>query len=138
MDNEFLFLCFYMEKQTHSKKAHFIPLLRKKIYLNPSMVVSRRHVIRNISSTNFEQRKKAESQEDLVVQFAFDNPPFIPDFRLTNLRLAEDKYPVATADYFANDIYYKIEYAATVLDDSQTLLCLRVGAKMKVIKSNKL
>lgn len=44
------------------------------IYLNPSMVVSRRHVIRNISSTNFEQRKKAESQEDLVVQFAFDNP----------------------------------------------------------------
>lgn len=99
------------------------------IYLNPSMVVSRRHVIRNISSTNFEQRKKAESQEDLVVQFAFDNPPFIPDFRLTNLRLAEDKYPVATADYFANDIYYKIEYAATVLDDSQTLLCLRVGAK---------
>lgn len=58
-------------------------------------------------------------------QFAFDNPPFIPDFRLTNLRLAEDKYPVATADYFANDIYYKIEYAATVLDDSQTLLCLQ-------------
>ena len=31
------------------------------IYLNPSMVVSRRHVIRNISSTNFEQRKKAAS-----------------------------------------------------------------------------
>ncbi len=99
------------------------------IYLNPSMVVSRRHVNRNISSTNVEQRKKAVSQEDLIVQFAFDNPPFIPDFRLTNLSLVENKYPVAIADYFANDIYYKIEYAATALDDNQVLLSLKIGAK---------
>lgn len=99
------------------------------IYLNPSMVVSRRHVNRNICTTNVEQRKMAESQEDLVVQFAFDNPPFIPDFRLTNLSLVDNKFPVAIADYFANDIYYKIEYAATALDDDQVLLSLNIGAK---------
>lgn len=99
------------------------------IYLNPSMTVSRRHLTRNISSTNMTLRRMAESQEDLVVQFAFDTPPFMPDFRLTNIRLAENKYPVVVADYFANDIYYKIEYAATSLESDQTLLSMRIIAK---------
>lgn len=98
------------------------------IYVNPSMTVSRRRVT-DISSTDGEQRKKAESQENFVVQFAFDEPAFIPDFRLTNFRLKDNKYPIATADYFANDIYYKIEYIATSLTSQQTLLCVNVSIK---------
>ena len=107
------------------------------IYLNPSMTVSRRHLTRNISSTNMALRRMAECQEDLVVQFAFDTPPFIPDFRLTNIRLAENKYPVVVADYFANDVYYKIEYAATSLESDQTLLSMRIVAKNESDKLTK-
>ncbi len=99
------------------------------IYVNPSMTVSRRHVTENVSSTDPEKRKEANSQKDLVVQFAFDEPAFIPNFRLTNLHLAENKYPVATADYFANDVYYRIEYAAVALDSQQTLLQMNVAVK---------
>lgn len=99
------------------------------IYVNPSMAVSRRHVTEDVSTTDAEKRQRANSQSDLVVQFAFDEPAFIPDFRLTNLSLDSNKYPVATADYFANDIYYKIEYAATSLDTSQTILSMYVSIK---------
>lgn len=98
------------------------------LYVNPSMVVSRRRVTENVSTTDPEKVKEATSQEDLVVQFAFDEPAFLPDFRLTRLHLEENKYPVATADYFANDIYYQIEYVATSLTSRQTLLCLNISA----------
>ena len=67
------------------------------------MVVSRRRVIKNVSSSDVVKKTAAETQEDLVVQFAFDDPVFIPNFRLTNLSLEKDSYPIATADYFAND-----------------------------------
>lgn len=99
------------------------------IYVNPSMTVSRRHVMENVSTTDAEKREKANSQEDLVVQFAFDDPVFVPDFRLTNLSLEENRYPVVRADYFANDVYYEIEYMATALDAQQTLLCVNVSVK---------
>lgn len=99
------------------------------IYLNPSMVVSRRRVIKNVSSSDVVKKTAAETQEDLVVQFAFDDPVFIPNFRLTNLSLEKDSYPIATADYFANDIYYEVEYMTTSLDERQTLLCMNISIK---------
>ncbi len=104
------------------------------IYVNPSMTVSRRRVLENISNTDTKQREKANSQNDLVVQFAFDDPAFVPDFRLTKMKLEENKYPIVTLDYYANDLYYKIEYAATSLDNSQTLLDMKVFIKNESVE----
>jgi hypothetical protein len=55
------------------------------IYVCPSMAVSRRTVTEGVSNQDAEKCNLAKTQEDLVVQFAFDDPAFVPDFRLTNL-----------------------------------------------------
>ncbi len=97
------------------------------IYVNPSLLVSRRRVTENVSTTDEKKVREAIGQEDLTVLFAFDEPAFIPDFRLTNFKLEENKYPIATADFFANDLYYQIEYVSTTLDSVQTILNVHVA-----------
>lgn len=97
------------------------------LYVNPSLAVSRRRVTENVSATDSKKVREATGQEDLVIQFAFDEPAFMPDFRLVNFKLKENKYPIVTADYFANDIYYQIEYFATSLSSRQTLLCVNIS-----------
>lgn len=98
------------------------------IYVNPSMAVSRRYVSTGLTN-NVEKTRVAKHQEDMVMQFAFDDPAFMPDFRLTNIHLADGKYPVATADYFANDLYYKIEYSACQLQGTQNALGVKIEIK---------
>lgn len=99
------------------------------LYVNPSLAVSRRRVTENVAATDSRKVREATGQEDLVIQFAFDDPAFMPDFRLVNFKLKENKYPIVTADYFANDIYYQIEYFATSLSSRQTLLGITISVK---------
>lgn len=80
-------------------------------------------------TNNVEKTLAAKHQEDMVMQFAFDDPAFMPDFRLTNIHLADGKYPVATADYFANDLYYQIEYSVCQLKGTQNALGVRIEVK---------
>jgi len=96
------------------------------LYVCPSMTVSRRNVTEGVLQQNAEKCRQALTQEDLLVQFAFDDPAFVPDFHLTNLSLYENKYPIASSDYFANDIYYKIEYVATAIGNNQIILAINV------------
>lgn len=96
------------------------------IYVCPSMAVSRRTVTEGVSNQDAEKCRQALTQEDLVVQFAFDDPAFVPDFRLTNLSLFENKYPIVSADYYANDVYYKIEYVVTSIGNNQSILFINV------------
>lgn len=98
------------------------------IYVNPSMAVSRRYVSTGLTN-NVEKTLAAQHQEDMVMQFAFDDPAFMPDFHQTKLSLTDNRYPIASADYFANDIYYRIEYMVTSLDDTQNVLCVNVSVK---------
>lgn len=99
------------------------------IFVNPSMVVSRRRVTENVSTTDALSVQAALSQEDLVVHFAFDNPAFVPDFRLCQLKLADNRYPVVSANYFANDIYYEIEYMVSPIDEKQNILCAEIKVR---------
>ena len=98
------------------------------IYVNPSMTVSRRYVSNGLTN-NVEKTLAAQRQEDMVMQFAFDDPAFMPDFNQVKLSLADNRYPVASADYYANDIYYHIEYMVTSLDDAQSVLLVNVSVK---------
>lgn len=99
------------------------------LYVNPSLAVSRRRVTEGVWATDAQKVREATTQEDLVLQFAFDDPAFVPDFRLTGFKLEENKYPLVTADYFANDTYYRIEYFAASLSSRQTVLCLNISVK---------
>lgn len=98
------------------------------IYVNPSMAVSRRYVPTGLTN-NVEKTEAAHHQLDMVLQFAFDEPAFMPDFNMVRLHLADNRYPVATAEFFTNDIYYTIEYSVCRLEGFQTLLCARINVK---------
>ena len=67
--------------------------------------------------------------ETMLVQFAFDEVPFIPDFRLSQIELHEGRFPVVKASYFAWDMLYEIEYFASRVDDKQNALWLKVTVK---------
>ncbi|NOR74635.1 MAG: hypothetical protein GQ525_05705 [Draconibacterium sp.] len=86
------------------------------LFTNPSGAFSRLYLYRycvecdasrvpeNVSSLVKESFSKARSQETFVVQFAFNDSPFVPDFKQSVLSLEENKYPVVTADFFAWNI----------------------------------
>ena len=99
------------------------------IYIDCALNASRRRMTPNVSLLNKESYPAARQQETFVVQFAFEDPPFVPDFRQSTLSLAENKYPVVAGDFFAWDLYYKIEYACSVVDEAQSLLWMRVTVR---------
>ena len=68
------------------------------VYVNPSMAVSRRYVPTDLTN-DAEKIKAAQTQDDMLLQFAFDDPAYLPDFNLTKLSLKDNRYPVASADY---------------------------------------
>ncbi|MBN1341581.1 MAG: hypothetical protein JXQ73_02825 [Phycisphaerae bacterium] len=97
------------------------------VHVDAALNVCRRRVLPNVVLHDRESYARARRQETFIVQFALDDPPFIPDFHCSRLALAEGKYPVVTADYFAYDLFYQIEYACCPVDDGQSLLSIRVS-----------
>lgn len=98
------------------------------IHVDAGLNVCRRRVYPNLSNgdpVSYQHYQKTLERETFVVQFALDDPPFIPDFRLSTMQLAEGKYPVATADYFAHDLHYQFEYCCRAVDEKQSLLWIR-------------
>ena len=79
-------------------------------------------VFRNITMADY---RKTANQETFLVQLAFDDPPFVPDFRLGKLSLESNKYPVVTGEYSAMGMHYQIEYSCNTVDESQSLLWIR-------------
>lgn len=108
------------------------------IHVDAGLNVTRRRVTENVSLLEKESYPAARRQETFVVQFAFDDPPFVPDFKQSVLTLEENKYPVVTANYFAWDIAYQIEYSCSPIDEEQNLLWMEVtvcneGEKTKMV-----
>ena len=97
-------------------------------YVHPFMGVTRRYVSEDLVN-NVEKTEAAHKQDDMLLQFAFDDPAFMPDFRQVNMHLKENKYLVPSTDYYANDIYYHIDYAMMPLNTTQNVLCVTVSVK---------
>lgn len=95
------------------------------IHVDAGLNVCRRRVYPNLSNSDRASYQQARERETFVVQLALDDPPFIPDFCLSTMQLAEGKYPVAEADYFACDLYYQFAYACRAVDEKQSLLWIR-------------
>jgi hypothetical protein len=89
-----------------------------------------RRVYPKMSVRDPDRIKKADETPGWLVQFALDNPPFMPDMRRTRLSLAEGRYPVVQAEYFALDLRYRFEYSCMPTEDEQQhLLCIRVQVR---------
>ncbi|NLE28057.1 MAG: hypothetical protein GX629_00125, partial [Phycisphaerae bacterium] len=90
------------------------------VHLDAALNVSRRRIINDIPfEGNWNVPKHTET---FLVQFALDEQPFVPDWRLSKLSLEEGKYPIARAQYFAWDMLYDFTYTCCPVDDQQSLL----------------
>ena len=102
------------------------------IHIDCALNAIHRRVYQNISFADY---KKTANQETFIVQFAFDDPPFVPDFNFGKLSLADNKYPVVTGEYSSMGIHYSIEYSCSEVDANQSLLWVRVIVKNKGTKT---
>ena len=93
---------------------------RDLVHLDAALNVCRRRVIKG--RKHRELFEDAKTTEVFLVQFALDNPPFVPDWRFSKLSLADDRYPVAKASYYAWEQRYELEYIVTPVDENQSLL----------------
>lgn len=97
------------------------------IHVDAALNVCRRHVTQNVHTRDTKAREAARTQETWIVQFAFEDPPVIPDFHLSTLSLAENKYPLPRGDYFARALHYQVEYMSCQVNEEQSLLWLNVS-----------
>ncbi len=78
--------------------------------------------------SNLEGRKELlASIETMIVQFAFDTPAFVPDFRLSRVELAEGRFPLVKLSYYAWNLLYEIEYFCARVDAGQNALWIKVA-----------
>ncbi|MHB9132413.1 MAG: hypothetical protein ACYDBB_15190 [Armatimonadota bacterium] len=92
------------------------------VHVDCALNVCRRRILPGLSVT--EKSEAAENRETCIVQFAFDDPPFVPDYRHGKMSLADGRYPLAHAEYFSSghDLHYAFDYFCTRVDDQQSLL----------------
>ena len=102
------------------------------IHIDCALNAIHRRVYQNISFADY---KKTANRETFIVQFAFDDPPFVPDFKLGKLSLADNKFPVVTGEYSAMGMLYRIEYSCSEVDPDQSLLWMHVTVKNKGTKT---
>jgi hypothetical protein len=94
------------------------------IHIDCALNAMRRRVFQNISLKDYQETK---NHETFIVQFAFDNPPFVPDFNLSKLSLAYNRYPIVTGEYQAMEMLYRIEYSCSPVDENQSLLWMHIS-----------
>lgn len=95
------------------------------IHVDAALNVCRKRVYPKLSFSP-EVHKASQSHETFLVQFALDNPPIVPDMHASRLSLAEEKFPLAHASYFASGLLYEFEYFCRALDERQSLLWIGV------------
>lgn len=95
------------------------------IHVDAALNVCRKRVYPKLSFSP-EVHKASQSHETFFVQFALDNPPIVPDMHASRLSLAEGKYPLAHASYFASGLLYEFDYFCRALNEEQSLLWIGV------------
>ena len=106
------------------------------IYMDSALNVYTLPVPSKMESKDVMRRKHVgETLELMIVQLAFDQAPFIPDFRLSTLELAEGRFPIVKAFYSAWDLLYELEFFSSQIDNKQNVLWLKVSVKNDSLES---
>ena len=83
-------------------------------------------VVPRLSVRDAKGREAARTMKIGLVQFAFGDPPFVPDFHHTKISLRDGRYPLAALEYFAQDLLYCFEYFCRPLGSTaQSILWIR-------------
>ena len=97
------------------------------LHVDCALNAVRRRQLPNMRTRDPESAARCAEYRALVVQFALDDPPFIPDIHQTRMSLVDNHWPVARANYYAWNLYYEFEYSAHELQGGQTLLQIAVA-----------
>ncbi len=97
------------------------------VHVDSALTVCRKRILPNLTASSILDTNRRLTLDTFVAQFAFGNPPFVPDFKCSNLKLKDGLWPVVEADYFAYDLYYQLEYSCCEVDEKQELLCVKVN-----------
>lgn len=62
--------------------------------------------------------------ETMILQFAFDDPAFVPDFRLTRVELENGYLPVVNISCYAWDMLYEIKYYCESIGEKDYIICV--------------
>lgn len=73
--------------------------------------------------------------ETMVVHFAFNTPAFVPDFRLAQIELADQRWPLPKWSYDAWKMHYEIEYCCARMDDTQNAVWIKCSVTNEDTKS---
>jgi len=95
------------------------------VHVDCALNVCRRKVHPDLSAGDEAAQRDLDAAETMVVQFALDDPPFVPDLRLSELTLMDKRYPVVNANYYAWAISYDVEYFCRRVDRDQSVLFIR-------------
>ncbi len=100
------------------------------VHVDSALTVCRRRVIKDASVTHAEVR--LEGLEMLAVSFAFDDPPFTPDYHYTRLALEDGRYPIVRAEHYSpgRDLLYSFTYyCRDIAESRQSLLWICGGVR---------
>ena len=110
------------------------------IHVDGALNACRRRIIPGLSNRDVLALGVIDHAADdtMIVQFAFGDPPFVPDFHLSKMGLADSGLPVVWAEYFAHDIRYTLEYSCCeIAPGVQSLLCISLTAINEGIDSQR-
>ncbi|MHB9024694.1 MAG: hypothetical protein ACYC7E_11055 [Armatimonadota bacterium] len=98
------------------------------VFIDCALNASVRRVAPGLSVTDIVSGTR--DMDTLAVHFAFDDPPFVPDYRYGTLALDEGRYPLAHAEYFSSgrDLLYAFDYYCCPLDGSRQSLLWIAGS----------
>jgi hypothetical protein len=102
------------------------------IHIDCALNAILRRVFRNVTMADY---RKTANQETFIAEFAFDDPPFVPDFKMGKLSLENNRYPVVTGEYSAMGLLYSIEYSCSEVNETQSILWMHVKVKNKGVET---
>jgi hypothetical protein len=100
---------------------------RDLVHVECGLNVVRRRVFPGLSIRKVKDRTFLANTEAMFVEFAFNDPPFVPASELSRLSLEQNQYPIITGKYYALDLNYKLEYLCLKTDDFHSILGIRVS-----------
>ncbi len=105
------------------------PHSRDLVYVNRSLVTQRLRVLEGLDQSKPETYPIIRNEEMFAVQFALDEPSFVPDYNYSKLSYLDSLAPIVQGEYFAWDLYYKFQYSCRRISESQNLLWITCEVK---------
>ncbi len=91
------------------------------VYVDRALTAKRFRVLRGLDGKHPDTPGIRQRHEMIYVQFALDEPAFLPDYHYSAISYADELVPAVQVDYFAWDLYYRFHYYCQRVNGSQSM-----------------